>query len=273
MISLEKFLEKVEANISRTNEYSLGSDGTNGKCDCIGLIIGALRLAGEKWPWTHGSNYAARNRINNLRKINKTKELKLGELVFKAKEPNESGYDLPSKYKSGSDLRDYYHVGVVTNTKPFEIMHCTSVAGGIKRDTSLGKWNYAGELDLVNYDSLGNLNKELTNPEENEMLFEAKAVNSGAYLNLRSGPAQSYKVLAKIPRDSMVEVIEIYDDTWWRVKFEGEVGYAMCKERDEIYLERADGATIAGNGDADKWIAVRRKAEELIALINDVLVS
>ena len=270
MISLEKFLEKVEANISRTNEYSLGSDGTNGKCDCIGLIIGALRLGGEKWPWTHGSNYTARNRIKNLRKISRTSELKLGEAVFKAKEPGESGYDLPSKYKNGSDLRDYYHVGVVTNTAPFEIMHCTSVAGGIKRDTSLGKWNYAGEIDLVDYNSLADSNKSL---EEYEMLFEAKAVNSGAYLNLRSGPGQTYKAIAKIPRGSIVKVIEIYDDTWWRVEFEGVVGYAMCKERDEIYLEQIGAEGVADGGESDKWIAVRKKAEELISLINDVLVS
>lgn len=40
---------------------------------------------------------------------------------------------------------DYYHVGVVTRLSPFEITHCTSVDGGIKRDTKLGKWGYAGE--------------------------------------------------------------------------------------------------------------------------------
>lgn len=273
MISLGRFLEKVEENISRVDEYSLGFDGTDGKCDCIGLIIGALRLAGEKWTWTHGSNYAVRNRMKNLRRVHMASELNLGELVYKAKEPGESGYDLPSKYKNGSDLRDYYHVGVVTNTFPFEIMHCTSVAGGIKRDTSLGKWNYAGELDLVDYNSLAEEDKELNNPEEYKMLFEAKTVNSGAYLNLRSGPAQSYKVLVKMPRGSIVEVVEIYDDNWWRVKFEGEVGYAMCKENGETYLERIGVSDSAEHESADKWIAVRRKAEELVALINDVLVS
>lgn len=270
MISLNTFLEKVEQNISRVNEYSLGYDGSNGKCDCIGLIIGAYRLAGEKWSWTHGSNYAARNRTKNLRKVTKTKELMLGELVFKAKEPGDDGYDLPAKYKTGDDLRDYYHVGVVTNTKPFEIMHCTSVAGGIKRDTTLGKWNYAGEFDKVNYDSSADSN---TIQEEIDMLYEATAVNSGAYLNLRNGPAVSYKAIAKIPRGDVVKVIEEYDDTWWKVSYNGEVGYAMRKSGDETYLQRNDGDTVYTISEEDKWIAVRKKAEELITMINTALTT
>ena len=47
----------------------------------------------------------------------------------------------------------------------------------------------------------------------------------------------------------------------------------MCKERDEIYLEQIGVEGVADGGESDKWIAVRKKAEELIALINDVLVS
>ena len=272
MISLNTFLEKVEQNISRTNEYSLGSDGTGGKCDCIGLIIGAYRLAGEKWSWTHGSNYASRNRTKNLRKVTKSSDLKLGELVYKAKEPGDDGYDLPAKYKTGDDLRDYYHVGVVTNIKPFEIMHCTSVAGGIKRDTTLGKWNYAGEFDKVDY-SLSN--SQSTNLEENTMSIEPPAIFQAEVmdnLNLRSGPSKSYKVLRKLSRGEIVDVIERYDENWWRVRREGEVGYAMNKEKDEVYL-KAIGTDEESSIEADKWINVRRKAEELIALINDTLMG
>lgn len=65
MISFNTFLDCVQKNINRVNEYRLGMDGRNGQCDCIGLIIGAVRLAGEEWKWTHGSNYSARHRTRN----------------------------------------------------------------------------------------------------------------------------------------------------------------------------------------------------------------
>lgn len=264
MISLEKFLSCVQQNINRVNDYELGMDGTGGQCDCIGLIIGAFRLAGEKWTWTHGSNYSARNRTRNLRQVKKAGEIKLGELVYKAKEPGDSGYDLPDKYKSGSDLRDYYHVGVVTSVNPFIIMHCTSVQGGIKKDTTLGKWNYAGEFDKVDYNESADSNTNLEGnymPTELPVLFQAEVMDS---LNLRSGPSKSYKVVEKLPRNGIVDVLERFDEVWWKVHYNGEVGYAMNGEGDKTFL-KAIGMDEEPTG---KWAEVRKKAEELIALIN-----
>ena len=104
-----QFVEWVEKNAARVHEYKLGCDGSNGKCDCIGLIIGAWRMAGNQWPWTHGSNYTARYLITGL---GKNQPLRLGDLVFKGKQPGDSGYALPVKYKDSGDLTDYYHVGV-----------------------------------------------------------------------------------------------------------------------------------------------------------------
>lgn len=82
--------------------------------------------------------------VDNLRKVSSEKQLNLGDLVFKGRAPGEANYSLPTKYKSSGDLTDYYHVGVVTRLVPFEITHCTGVEGGIKRDSKLGKWAYAG---------------------------------------------------------------------------------------------------------------------------------
>ena len=66
MISLDQFLARVRENAARVREYEQGHDGSDGKCDCIGLIIGALALAGFKWPGIHGSNWAARNAMDGL---------------------------------------------------------------------------------------------------------------------------------------------------------------------------------------------------------------
>ena len=60
MIPVERFLQCVQENADRIHGYELGHDGSDGKSDCIGLIIGALELAGFRWPGTHGSNWAAR---------------------------------------------------------------------------------------------------------------------------------------------------------------------------------------------------------------------
>ena len=266
MITVEKFLSCIRRNINRVNEYRLGMDGTGGQCDCIGLIIGAFRLAGEKWTWTHGSNYSARNRTRNLRRVNNSRELRLGELVYKAREPGDSGYDLPEKYKSGTDLRDYYHVGVVTSIDPFTIEHCTSIQGGIKRDTTLGRWNYAGEFDKVDYTISADVSVNL---EENNMstelptLFRAEIIDT---LNLRSGPSKSYGLVYKLPRGGIVDVLEQFDDNWWKVHFEGQIGYAMRGESNKVFMEPI-GMSIAAP-EEDKWVKVREKAEELITLIN-----
>lgn len=54
MISKDKFLEKVQEITASKPTYKLGHDGSDGTCDCIGLIIGAIRRAGGSWTGTHG---------------------------------------------------------------------------------------------------------------------------------------------------------------------------------------------------------------------------
>jgi len=187
-MNAKEFLEYVNKNAARINRYENGGDGTGGKCDCIGLIIGAWRLAGNKWPWTHGSNYAARNRVNNFRTVNGTGDLHPGDLVFKGRMPGSEGYSLPTKYKSSGDLTDYYHVGVVMSVAPLLIMHCTSVEGGIKKDGSIGKWRYAGELNLLESDTGGGENM-------NEYLYRAMVVaGSGKTVNMRKDADKNAKV-------------------------------------------------------------------------------
>ena len=51
-------------------------------------------------------------------------EMFLGEIVYKAREPGEDKYALPARYENSGDLRDYYHVGVVTSVSPLEITKC-----------------------------------------------------------------------------------------------------------------------------------------------------
>ena len=121
-----------------------GHCGNDGLCDCIGLVIGAIRRAGGQWHGMHGSNYAARNEMVSLEKIVHSGTLVPGEVVYKAKSPDDSGYDLPDRYKTGTDLRDYYHVGVVVSATPLRICHMTTPKPKI--DTTIGKWAWHGRL-------------------------------------------------------------------------------------------------------------------------------
>ena len=152
MITASEFLAAVQENADRIREYELGHEGSDGKSDCIGLIIGALALLGFAWPGVHGTNWAARNATDGLVQISSAVQLFPGEILFKAKEPGEAGYDLPAAYESGHDKRDYYHVGVVTGVNPLCVTHCTSVEGGIQRDSRQGAWRWGGMLKYVDYE-------------------------------------------------------------------------------------------------------------------------
>lgn len=221
MIPIEKFLQCVQENAARIHAYELGHDGSDGKSDCIGLIIGALRLAGFKWPGTHGSNWAARNAMATLDHIADVREMFPGEIVYKAKEPGESGYSLPDQYKNSGDLRDYYHVGVVTGVNPLVITHCTSVAGGIKRDTAIGNWCFGGKLKYVDY----------CEQEEPDMETPYQAIvtaDNGKTVNLRAKPDIKSTIIARVTVGATVTVLDELGE-WDSVSYYGKTGYMMDK--------------------------------------------
>lgn len=66
-------------------------------------------------------------------------------------------------------------------------------------------------------------------------LYDAVAINPGTYLNLRTGPGTNYASIAKIPKGSIVLVLDDSNPEWWKVTFQGYTGYAMSQ-----YLERID---------------------------------
>lgn len=224
-MTLQDFLNAVNGNVHRIHAYKLGHDGSDGQCDCIGQIIGAVRLTGTSWPWTHGSNYAARYRTANLHYVDQAYQLELGNLVYKARKPGDDKYDLPSTYSGHPDQNDYYHVGVVTSVDPLVITHCTSVDGGIKRDNTLGAWHYTGSLNQIKEGG-------------GSMLVDYQAVviaDSGTTVNLRKSPSTKASVQKTVRVGTVVEVTEEYDDEWAKVNTDGLTGYMMRK-----FLEAAD---------------------------------
>lgn len=241
VISLSAFLQGVAAIAALAPSYQLGHDGSDGSCDCIGLIIGGIRRGGGCWQGTHGSNYAARFETNNLRPICSAADLAVGEIVFKAHEPTQSGYSLPDRYADHADQRDYYHAGVVTSTAPLTITHCTGP--GIMTDKKLNKWNYHGWLSKVAQPAKG---------DEQTMSAQTATVTaaSGSTVNLRSSPNGT--LVDRLPVGAVVSVIE-EKDGWVSVTYGEKTGWMM-----EQFLCTADA-------DEQVTITLSRTAAQAIA--------
>lgn len=255
MITLNQFLSAAQENADRIREYQLGHSGSDGKSDCIGLIIGALALCGFKWPGVHGSNWAARNVMDTLGYINSASDCYPGMIVYKARELGESGYDLPSSYSNSPDQRDYYHVGVVTSAAPLVITHCTGVEGGIKRDSSLGKWRWGGKLKYVDYDA----KEEPMNP-----MYQAivKVDGNTFPVKMRLGPTTKSSVVASIPQGTVVDVLGVVtgEDSaqeWGFIRTNDQTGYMMRK-----FLVPADSKP--SDGDSGTALAVNRSDLETV---------
>ena len=72
MVHMEAWLSKVDEIAAEGPSYKLGHDGSDGTCDCIGLIIGAIRRAGasgqvptaatgrRETPWTRCTPWQTR---------------------------------------------------------------------------------------------------------------------------------------------------------------------------------------------------------------------
>ena len=260
MIAMETFLSKVCEIEAEHPTYRSGGDGSDagsaggGTCDCIGLIIGAIRRAGGKWTGTHGSNYAARNEVRALRRVTGAGSLQVGDAVFKKHEPGESGWALPAAYKNHPDQRDYYHVGVVMSVKPLSIVHCTTP--GVMRDSSLGKWAYAARLTKVDDgagDVLGGAGSGAVKGEVNGMktLYQAVVVTANDPLNVRSAPGTSAAKLGSVPKGAIVDVLA--EGEWPKIRYNELVGYAsgayLRRIEDEGSSPTASGAAAGQAGE------------------------
>lgn len=210
-ISLDLFLKNIDVIAASQPTYQAGGDGTGGVCDCIGLIIGAIRRSGGSWSGTHGSNYAARYATENLAPLASAAQLTPGCLVYKTAVPGDSSYNLPTRYAQHDDQLDYYHVGVVRSTSPLEIIHCTTP--GIVTDDTITPWSHFGWSSAVAQDGAA--------PAVTTATVTAE---SGATVNLRKTPGGA--LLCRVPVGAAVAVEE-QGNTWSRITHGGQTGWMM----------------------------------------------
>lgn len=227
IIDVKRFLVYVEAIAAEEPSYRIGGYGSDGTCDCIGLIIGAIRRAGGSWAGLHGSNYAARNEVVDLEQIHSSGDLRAGEVVFKAHPPGEEGYDaetINGRYASSPDKNDYYHVGVVVSVNPLRIRHMTTPKP--KTDTSLGKWRYHGWLKKVSEDDGG------SQMQENVII---RGGNESATINLRAGPSTDHRIIHDIMQGRAAVLLEVVNDKWCKIRVDGKTGYVQ-----QVFVRRPE---------------------------------
>ena len=223
--TIAAFIAAVLVYVQAKPRYKLGCRGLD-FCDCIGMVIGALRRIGIVWKGIHGSNYAARYRLQGgIRRIRDVSDLQVGYLVFKGN-TNPATAKLPNRYKPGGsmyngDLTDYYHVGVVTSINPLVISHMTSPT--VKQDRRLGDWQYYGLCQYVDY--------ETPAPEPQPAPTYPTATvyaPTGKTVNLRKGSSKTYGVIKRVPIGETVEILTPGLD-WSRVQHRDNVGYMMTE--------------------------------------------
>ena len=253
----EKFQSMIEKIKSLNPAYKQPGTGDDGTCDCIGLIIGAIRRMGLKWVGIHGSNYAARYQTVDLEYIENVSDLEVYDVVYKACEPDgklrkacnagtlNKKYDLPSRYKHGGayydgDLNDYFHAGVVTHVNPLRITHMTSPH--MKVDTNLnGGWNYHGKVkpivDAAGKDTGSSANKAehvISEPIATTGCEAIVVADNGKPVKLRQYPSTGCKTWDSIKCGTKVTIVDPGEE-WAKVNCGKRKGwYMMAKFLDII---------------------------------------
>lgn len=224
MIAVNQFLEAVQA-IAMTPglTYRIGGTGTDGTCDCIGLIIGAInRVKKTKFP-RKSTNYFARHEMETFEAVADA-DILPGMIVYKDRP--DTG-QLNDSYKAGGefyngDPRDHYHAGVVLSTLPLSIVHCTSGGGinGIAYDDDLSNWSHVGKLKIVEFaeDVI----------DMSETTQAVVATPDGNPVKLRRTPSTHLDYIAKITVGTVVQIIEEAQG-WAHVIADGKIGYMMSE--------------------------------------------
>lgn len=161
-VTVEQFIKGLLAIEALKPKYVWGGKGLNGKCDCIGLAIGAFREVGFTWNGLHGTNYAARYAVTGLTLYQNESQLVPGMWLFTARKPSNGYYALPGKYQKGGandtgDYNDYSHVYYVLSINPTVLIHCTKSGSvdGVVRITQVPSGRYIAYSKYIDYETKG----------------------------------------------------------------------------------------------------------------------
>ena len=223
-ITPEKYVEGINSIYIEQPTYRTGGDGSDGTCDCIGMVRGALKREGvESVSNMNGTNYAARHTLKTLQPLKKESQLRLGDIVMKTKDKDYQGMELPAQYrKGGNDYSEkwgetnFTHIGTVTQVNPIRITHMTSPTAKI--DSSIKGWSHFDTLPWV----------KQAEEEEFPAVWATVCAESGKTVKMRAKPSTMCRTYWDVPIGSEVVLTEP-GDTWSGIIWNGRSGYMMTK--------------------------------------------
>jgi hypothetical protein len=229
-VSVSKYIEGVESIYEEMPAYEEGHDGSDGKCDCIGMCRGGLERAGATGVTNmRGTNQAARRAIENLRKIETDPVVQVGDVVLKTRDKDNPEMPLPDRYRKGGSDYDpnigeinFTHIGTVTSTNPLEITHMTSPTA--EKDKSLKGWSYSGQLPWVEYGDDPGPDPEPVPKEQYAIVYS----ENGKPVKMRAKPSTSCRLWWEVPVGSEVLVHEKGPE-WCKITWAGQDGYMMTR--------------------------------------------
>lgn len=65
--------------------------------------------------------------------------------------------------------------------------------------------------------------------DDTKVLYQAVVDNPDRWLNVRSGPGKTYKVVFQAEKGSVVDVLDDKNTEWWRIQQDAKTGYAMSQ--------------------------------------------
>lgn len=207
--------------------YVWGS-ASKGCVDCSGALVYVFRKYGHSIY--HGSNRIARVEVDELLPIS---QAKTGMVAFKARNPGDAKYALPSAYKSGGknyngDLRDFYHVGIVGQNG--KVLNAQSSSTGFV-ESPIKTWTCVGYLKQVNY---GDIQEDNMTNDSIDILYTAEVIaESGSTVRMRSKPLKNAPIVANVKVGTQVNLLETTSD-WCQIEVNGKVGYMMSKFLNKI---------------------------------------
>ena len=210
--------------------YTWGA-AEEGDVDCSGAFLYAYRQFGQSIA--HGSNAIARKYVKEILPVSKAKP---GMAAFKLKKPEQSGYDLPAKYRKGGaayngDLSDYYHIGLVDEGGKY-VLNAQGEKAGFTR-TKLSAWGAVGYLKAVEY-------KGGDTPMESMVV----TASNGKPVAVRKGNSTEAMVIKRLPVGTVVEAFMDIDG--WREIICGDVdGWMMSK-----FLKPVQAEAVTGDGES-----------------------
>ena len=207
--------------------YTMGA-AEQGNVDCSGAFVYAYKVL-DGLNLYHGSNYMARSEAMQLMPITQATP---GMIAFKAREPGVQGYALPEKYRQGGksytgDVRDYYHVGLVSRDGAHVLNAQSSATGFVSSAlTAKNGWDYVGYGMHIDYGDEDTTPKQ----EEGKTTMEKATVTatSGTTVNMRVKPSVTANLVDRVPVGAQVDIVSSGSE-WSIIKYDGLTGYMMTR--------------------------------------------